>query len=58
MNEVSGMLVLTRRENESIWIGDEVEVKVLRIVGNQVRLGIQAPTTVEVLRDELRPKVA
>ena len=47
------MLILTRRIGESIVIGDDVSVTVLRIKGNQVRLGIEAPRTVSVQRDEL-----
>ena len=47
------MLVLTRRVNESINIGDDVEVRVLGVVGNQVRIGIDAPKEVCVLREEL-----
>jgi carbon storage regulator len=47
------MLVLTRRSNQSIMIGDEIEVSVLSIMGDKVRLGIDAPTNVPVFRTEI-----
>lgn len=47
------MLILTRRLNESIVIGDNVTVRVMAVHGNQVRLGIDAPKEVHVLREEL-----
>jgi carbon storage regulator len=47
------MLVLTRRENESIMIGNDVEVKVLDLKDNQVKLGIVAPREVPVHRREV-----
>lgn len=47
------MLVLTRKEGETIAIGDEIEVRVLRIDGDQIRLGIVAPRQTTVLRGEL-----
>ncbi|HEU5474197.1 MAG TPA: carbon storage regulator CsrA [Actinophytocola sp.] len=47
------MLVLTRRTGDSIRIGDEVTVTVLDIRGDVVRLGIQAPRSVAVHRDEV-----
>jgi carbon storage regulator len=47
------MLVLTRREDESIRIGDEIIVKVLDLKDNQVKLGIIAPKTVAVHRQEV-----
>jgi carbon storage regulator len=47
------MLVLTRKENESIMIGDGVEVKVLDLKENQVKLGIVAPRSVAVHRKEV-----
>ena len=48
------MLVLTRREGETILIGDNVCVTVLGIKGNQVRIGIDAPREVSVDRPEVR----
>ena len=47
------MLVLTRQRNESIVIGDDIEVRVLSVVGEKVRLGIQAPRDVPVFRKEV-----
>ncbi len=51
------MLILTRRVGESITIGDDVTVKVLNISGNQIRLGITAPSNVAVHREEIYDKV-
>ena len=47
------MLILTRRPEESLHIGNDVVVTVLGIKGNQVRLGIRAPTDVVIDRDEV-----
>jgi carbon storage regulator len=47
------MLVLTRKSNQSIMIGDEIEVSVLAIMGEKVRIGIQAPRDVPVFRREV-----
>ena len=47
------MLVLTRKSNQSIMIGDDVEVSVLSIMGEKVRIGIQAPRDVPVFRKEV-----
>jgi carbon storage regulator len=47
------MLVLTRKEDESIMIGDQVEVKVLDVKENQVKLGIVAPREIAVHRKEV-----
>ncbi|MGM0553266.1 MAG: carbon storage regulator [Pseudomonadota bacterium] len=47
------MLVLTRETGESVWIGENVRVTVVRVKGGQVKLGIEAPHDVPVLRDEL-----
>ncbi|MFN7017461.1 MAG: carbon storage regulator CsrA [Fimbriimonadales bacterium] len=47
------MLVLTRKVNQSIMIGDDIEVIVLEVRGEQVRLGIKAPRTVTVHRREI-----
>ncbi len=45
------MLILTRRAGESVHIGDQIQVKILTVRGNQVRLGIDAPREVKVYRD-------
>lgn len=47
------MLVLTRKSNQSIMIGDEIEVSVLAIMGEKVRVGIEAPRSVPVFRKEV-----
>lgn len=47
------MLVLTRKANQSIMIGDGIEVSVLSVVGEKVRLGITAPRDVPVFRTEV-----
>lgn len=47
------MLVLARRVGQQIRIADEVEIKILEIVGNKVRLGISAPCDVVVHREEV-----
>ena len=50
------MLILSRRINERIMIGDDVTLEILSIRGNQVRLGIDAPDDVIILREELYHK--
>jgi carbon storage regulator len=47
------MLVLTRKSNQSIMIGDDIEVSVLSVIGEKVRIGIQAPRAVPVYRHEV-----
>ena len=47
------MLVLTRKSNQSIMIGDEIEVSVLSVMGEKVRIGIQAPQRIPVFRKEI-----
>ena len=47
------MLVLTRKSNQSIMIGDDIEVSVLSVMGEKVRIGIQAPQTIPVFRKEI-----
>ena len=51
------MLVLTRKPNESIIIGDEIAVSVLAIEGDQVRLGITAPKQIPVHRQEVYEQI-
>lgn len=48
------MLVLTRKSEESIIIGDDVEIMVLGVSGDKVRIGITAPREVEVFRKEVK----
>lgn len=52
------MLVLSRRKNQTIEIGDDVVVSVIKISGNAVRLGISAPPAKAIKRGELPPRVA
>jgi carbon storage regulator len=47
------MLILTRKLGETINIGENVEVKVLRVRGSQVQLGISAPPEIKVMRQEI-----
>jgi carbon storage regulator len=47
------MLVLTRKSNQSIMIGDDVEVSVLSVMGEKVRIGISAPREIPVFRKEV-----
>jgi carbon storage regulator len=47
------VLVLTRKSNQSIMIGDDIEVSVLAIMGEKVRIGIEAPRSVPVFRKEV-----
>jgi len=48
------MLILSRLANERIFIGDNVELVVVSVKGKRVRLGIKAPESMKVVRDELR----
>ncbi|SET09605.1 carbon storage regulator, CsrA [Oceanobacillus limi] len=47
------MLVLTRKRNESIQIGEDIEIKVLSVDGDQIKLGINAPKSVDIHRKEI-----
>ncbi len=61
LDDVAGwrtdMLILTRRVGESLVIGDEVNVTVLGIKGNQVRIGVNAPKNVSVHREEIYQRI-
>ena len=48
------MLILTRKEGETILIGENISIKVVEIRGRQVRLGIDAPADILVLREEMK----
>lgn len=51
------MLVLTRKVNQSIVIGDEIEVVVLEVRGEQVRIGVRAPKSISVHRKEVYEQI-
>ncbi len=51
-------MILTRKIGESIMIGNDIEIKVLKIEGNSVKLGISAPSTVRVYRMEIYEEIA
>lgn len=51
------MLILTRKLGESLLIGDDVEITVLSVRGNQVKLGIKAPKEVAVHREEIYKQI-
>jgi carbon storage regulator len=52
------MLVLSRKQDQSLMIGDDVKITVLEVKGNQVRLGISAPTSITVHREEIHNKLS
>ena len=52
------MLVLSRKESQRIRLGEEVCITIVKISGDKVRVGIEAPSDVLVLRDELEPHAA
>ena len=51
------MLILTRRANEALMIGDKITITVLGVKGGQVRLGIDAPRDVNIQREEIRRRL-
>ena len=51
--EAPSVLVLTRKSSQSIMIGDDIELSVLGISGDKVRIGIEAPRSIPVLRKEV-----
>jgi carbon storage regulator len=52
------MLVLSRKVGETIWIGEDVEIIITEVKGDQVKIGIQAPRSIDVIRGELRQDVS
>ncbi|MFI3211186.1 MAG: carbon storage regulator CsrA [Peptostreptococcaceae bacterium] len=51
------MLVLTRKQDESFLIGDDVEIKILKIDDKSIKIGIEAPKSKSILRKELHQKI-
>ena len=51
------MLVITRRVNETLMVGDDVTVTVLGVKGNQIRIGVNAPKEVAVHREEIYDRI-
>ena len=51
------MLILTRKIHEAVRIGDDIEVSIIGVKGNQVRLGIKAPSDVAVHREEIYERI-
>ena len=51
------MLILTRKVGETLMIGDEIEVTILSLKGNQVRIGVNAPKDVPVHREEIYDRI-
>jgi len=51
------LLILTRKTGEGLFIGDDIRVTILEIRGKQIRLGIEAPTAIVVLREEIYRRV-
>jgi carbon storage regulator len=50
------MLVISRKLGERVFVGEEIVVTVLEVMGNRVRLGIDAPAAMPILREELRQR--
>ncbi len=51
------MLILTRKSGEGLFIGDDIRITILEIRGKQIRLGIEAPPSVIVLREEIYRRI-
>ncbi|MGE0625620.1 MAG: carbon storage regulator CsrA [Pseudomonadales bacterium] len=51
------MLILTRRVGEKLMIGDEISVTILGVKGNQVRIGVHAPSNVAIHREEIYDRI-
>ncbi|MEL3960240.1 carbon storage regulator CsrA [Lysinibacillus endophyticus] len=52
------MLVLSRKVGETIWIGEDVEIVISEVKGEQVKVGIRAPRNIDVVRGELRQDIS
>lgn len=51
------MLILTRRPGEALFIGDDAEIRVLGVKGNQVRIGVKADKNIPVNREEIHQRI-
>ncbi|GIN85249.1 hypothetical protein J6TS2_16350 [Heyndrickxia sporothermodurans] len=51
------MLVLTRKKGEAIKIGDDIEIKIVSIQGDQIKIGINAPKSIEIHRQEIYQEI-
>lgn len=47
------MLILSRRESERVYLGDDIVLTIVRVNGDKVRIGVEAPSNVKILRTEL-----
>ncbi len=52
------MLVLSRKLEEAIWLGDNIKIKIMGIEKGNVKIGIEAPSDITILREELKEAVA
>ena len=52
------MLVLSRKTGETIWIGEDIEIVISEVKGDQVKVGIRAPRNIDIIRGELRQDVS
>lgn len=52
------MLVLSRKVGETIWIGEDVEIIISEVKGEQVKIGVRAPRSIDVIRGELREDIS
>lgn len=52
------MLVLSRKVGETIWIGEDVEIVISEVKGEQVKIGIRAPRSIDIVRGELRQEIS
>ncbi len=52
------MLILSRKLEEAIWLGDNIKIKIMGIEKGTVKLGIEAPSSVTILREELKEAIA
>jgi carbon storage regulator len=57
INKGKSMLILTRRVGETLMVGEEISITVLGIKGSQVRIGVNAPRTVSVHREEIFERI-